>query len=299
MLEVLVLGTAAGGGFPQWNCACPNCQLARAGVLPSRLQSSLAISGNGRDWHLVNASPDVTTQLERCIRPRLAPGAGIRDRPLAGIFLTNADLDHTLGLFQLREGSPLRLTAPEAVRRSLEHGPGLSRVVGAYAGLEWRLAREEWLPVDESGLEVRCVPLRGGEPPRYDQFPASEGSHAVGYLFRNGAAVAGVFPDVAILDAALMSELTGCGRIWFDGTFWDEDELARLTFSTRRARDMGHVPISGESGSLAALSALGPGRVSYLHLNNTNPILRPDSAERRALEAAGLRVAEDGEHAVF
>jgi pyrroloquinoline quinone biosynthesis protein B len=297
LLEVLILGTAAGGGLPQWNCACTNCQLAREGVLPPRLQSGLAVSGNGRDWHLINASPDIGVQLERYLRPRVAL-SGTRSSPVSRIFLTNADLDHTLGLFQLREGGALSLAAPSRVRASLEDGLLLDRVIGPYAEVHWQEASVEWRQVDESGLEVRCVPLRGAGPPRYDAGPA-EGLHAVGYLFRKGGGTVGIFPDVAILDAALLGELAGCTRVWFDGTFWDEEELLRLGFSSRRAADMGHVPISGESGSLATLSKLGPGRVSYLHINNTNPILQPHSTERRAVDEAGLQVAEDGSHFII
>jgi pyrroloquinoline quinone biosynthesis protein B len=218
--------------------------------------------------------------------------------PVASVFLTNADLDHTLGVFQLREGRQLTLTAPAPVRQSLERGLGLSHVVGAYAGLSWLAAPEEWRQVDDSGLEVRAVPLGLTGPPRYDVSSAG-GSHAVGYVFRNGGGSAGIFPDVAFLDAALLAELEACERVWFDGTFWDEDELVRLGFSDRRAADMGHVPISGGNGSLTALSAFGPNRAAYLHINNTNPILRPDSSERAELEKANLRVAEDGEHFVI
>jgi len=293
-----VLGTAAGGGLPQWNCACANCRLVRAGSLAARLQSSVAVSGNGRDWHLVNASPDVATQIERFIRPRLAPGDAARDTPVRSIFLTNADLDHTLGVFQLREGRPLEVTAPAPVRQSLERGLGLSEVVGAYAGLNWLAASGQWRQVDDTGLEVRAVPLEATGPPRYDVSAAS-GTHAVGYLFRNGGAAIGVFPDVAVLGATLIAEIEACERVWFDGTFWDEDELVRLGFSTRRAADMGHVPISGETGSLETLASLGNGRAAYLHINNTNPILRPDSEERKRLESANVRVAEDGGHFVI
>jgi len=295
LLEVLILGTAAGGGFPQWNCACENCRLARIGALPQRLQSSLAVSGNGRDWHLINASPDVCRQLEQFVRPRLKASGEGRDSPVASVFLTNADLDHTLGIFQLREGRPLAVVAPPAVRQSLERGPGLSHVVDAYAGLHWRPAPDEWHAVDSSGLEVRTVPLAGSGPPRYDKEAAS-GMHAVGYVFRKGAATAGIFPDVAVIDDALRAELQACSRVWFDGTFWDQDELVRLGFSTRRAADMGHVPISE---SLPVLSALGPDRVEYLHINNTNPILRPDSEERQRVESANLRVAAEGGHFVI
>lgn len=293
----MVLGTAAGGGFPQWNCACANCRLAREGALAPRLQSSVAISGNGRDWHLVNASPDVSRQMELHIRPRLPAGGTARESPIRGVFLTNADLDHTLGLFQLREGGRLAVTAPAAVRASLENGPALSRVIGAYTEIDWRLASGEWIAADATGLEVRAVPLEGAGPPRYAlQAPAA--GHAAGYLFRDARGTAGVFPDVAMLDGRLRAEIAGCDRVWFDGTFWDGDELVRLGFSKRNAAGMGHVPISGAGGSLALLSALGPHRAAYLHINNTNPVLRPGSVERKALEAAQVRVAEDGEHFV-
>jgi pyrroloquinoline quinone biosynthesis protein B len=292
LLEVLILGTAAGGGFPQWNCACENCHLARAGSLPHRQQSSVAVSGNGRDWHLVNASPDVCRQIEQFIRPRLDAGSGGRDTPICSIFLTNADLDHTLGVFQLREGRPLTVTAPASVRSSLERGPGLGSVLGAYAGIHWLPAPDEWQRVDPSGLEVRTVPLVGSGPPRYDTVAAA-GTHAVGYVFRNSDATVGIFPDVAVIDDALLAELKACDRVWFDGTFWDEEELVRLGFSTRSAADMGHVPIVE---SLPLLSALGPDRAAYLHINNTNPVLRPDSEERKRMESANLRVAEEGGH---
>jgi pyrroloquinoline quinone biosynthesis protein B len=293
LLEVLILGTAAGGGFPQWNCACLNCRLARAGKLPGRLQSSVAVSGNGRDWHLVNASPDVGRQIEQFLRPRLAESHG-RDEPLRRIFLTNADLDHTLGVLQLREGRRLRVTAPAAVRRSLDRGLRMTQVLDAYAGLEWRDAEEEWRAVDDSGLEVRVVPLAGGGSPRYDGERAP-GPHAVGYVFRNGAATAGIFPDVAVLDDALQAELEACDRVWFDGTFWNADELVRLGFSTRDAAAMGHVPMRE---SLPVLARLGPDRAAYLHINNTNPVLRPESAERTAVDAARVRIADDGDHLV-
>jgi pyrroloquinoline quinone biosynthesis protein B len=295
VLEVLVLGTAAGGGFPQWNCACANCRDARAGLLPPRLQSSLAVSGNGRDWHLVNASPDVTRQLERFVWPRRAASAAARQSPVCSVFLTNADLDHTLGLFQLREGDRIRVTAPAAVHASLERGLALDRVLGAYGGVAWSEARVAWQAVDESGLEVRAVKLTGGGAPRYDA-GADAAGHAVGYLFRRGDAMVGVFPDVAQIDAPLRETLAQCDRVWFDGTFWAEDEM--LPLSGRSASAMGHAPIGGDGGSLETLAGLGGNRAAYLHINNTNPILRPDSDERRAVESAGVRVAEDGEHFV-
>jgi len=259
------------------------------------LQSALAISGNGRDWHLVNASPDVARQLESFVRPRVAQDAAARRSPVGRVFLTNADLDHVLGLFQLREGGCLPTTAPSAVRASLERGLAMDRMLGAYAGIEWSLATEDWSAVDGSGLEVRAVPLSGGGAPRYDAGAEVEGQ-SIGYLFRRGAVTIGVFPDVARIDAPLREALAACDRVWFDGTFWAEDEMLALT--GRMASAMGHVSIGGEDGSLAVLASLGEGRAAYLHINNTNPILRPDSDERRAVELAGVRIAEDGEHFV-
>lgn len=255
----------------------------------------MAVSGDGRTWHLVNASPDVSRQIERFLRPRLAPSSASRRSPIERVFLTNADLDHSLGLFQLREGERVDVTATDAVRASLENGLSLGRVLGAYGGIGWRPASGEWQPVDETGLEVRAVPLKS-HPPRYDKDPAV-GIHAIGLLFRSGAATIGVFPDVAGLDESHLAALAPCERLWFDGTFWSEDEMRPL--SGRAASAMGHLPIGDEAGSLRALASFGLDRVSYLHINNTNPVLRPDSAERAVLTRAGARVAEDGEHFVF
>lgn len=291
MLNVLILGTAAGGGFPQWNCACQNCCAARAGKLPARLQSSLAVSGDGQNWHLVNASPDVTRQIEQFVRPKIAPSPDQRQSPIRTIFITNADLDHTLGLLQVREGQTLEVTAPTLIRRSLENGLNLSSTLNVYCGLEWREASTEWRPVDATGLEIKAAPLTGTNAPRYDSTGEGD-SHATGYLFRVGAASIGVFPDVAELTPELVETMSQCDRVWFDGTFWDNDEMLHL--SGRTATQMGHIPIGGGQGSLARLESLG-NKLSYLHINNTNPILRPDSKQRQILEAAGARVAEEGE----
>jgi pyrroloquinoline quinone biosynthesis protein B len=222
----------------------------------------------------------VTLQTERYLPP--SPESPIRASPVAGIFLTNADLDHTLGLFQLREGERLSITAPDGVRAALCDGLRLEEVLGAYGGVAWTEAVAAWTPVAE-GLEVRAVPFPRAEPPRYA--PATGGAHGVGYLFRSGpgAPTLGVFPDVA-----------ECRRVYIDGTFWSDDEMAHLGISSRSAQEMGHLPVGGKRGSLDLLSRQGV-RAVYLHLNNTNPLLLPDSAERLAVAAGGLRVAEDGE----
>jgi len=284
VLEIRILGTAAGGGFPQWNCACQNCRMAREGGLLPRMQSGAAISATGHTWHLVNASPDVSRQIETYL-PR--PHGVARSSPVASIFVTNADLDHTLGLFQLREGNRISVAAPRAVEHSLRDGLGLERVLSSYGGIDWKQAPEHWMSC--GGFEVKSVPLRGGGPPRYHR-DVAEGEHSVGYLFRAEDRMVGIFPDVAILDDDLLVVLSECDHVWFDGTFWSEDEM--LEWNGRTASQMEHVPVEQ---SLPLLSQLGRGRVALLHLNNTNPILRPDSAERKAVIEAGLSIAEDGD----
>lgn len=284
MLEVRILGTAAGGGFPQWNCGCENCRRARAGTLPARMQSGAAVSADGRSWHLVNASPDVARQIEQYLPRPEDPG---RTNPVASVFVTNADLDHTLGLFQLREGNRIAVTAPSPVARSLRGALGLERVLSCYGGVEWTPASEGW--TSHGALEVRCIPLRGAAPPRYDR-DAAGGGHAAGYLFRSDSGTAGIFPDVAILDDSLLAVMSQCDRVWFDGTFWSEDEM--LEWNGRTASEMGHVPIRE---SLHLLARLGRDRVALLHINNTNPILRPDSEEQKAVIEAGVAIAEDGD----
>ncbi|MGC1481734.1 MAG: MBL fold metallo-hydrolase [Chthoniobacterales bacterium] len=297
-MKVVVLGTAAGGGFPQWNCGCPNCADARRGVpgLGSRLQSGLAVSAGDGCWFLINASPDIARQIERFLRPR-ADLPGPRDSPIAGVLLTNADLDHCLGLFALREGPALTVWCPDSTRRALVEGLRLHDVLGSFCGVTWVSSPFVWQPLGP-GLEVRTIALRGADPPRYTANASgqvSEEPQAVGYLFRANpdAGIIGVFPDVAKLDEELLTHLRSCSRVFFDGTFWTADEMVRLGFSDRDAAAMGHVPVSGPGGSLPDLAAL-PGHVSYVHVNNTNPMLRADSPERRAVEEAGLSVADDG-----
>jgi pyrroloquinoline quinone biosynthesis protein B len=263
--------------------------MARASGL-QRLQSSVAVSdGTGR-WHLVNASPDVTTQVERYLRSVDKPA--LRSSPLSEIFLTNADLDHSLGLLLLREGGPLRVTAPDGARQALVEGMRMEAVLSAFCGIEWIEAPGEWREI--GSLHVRAVPLAESTAPRYA--PAASGLHSVGYLFRDTGTgkQAGIFPDVPALNDELLAVLASCDVLLFDGTFWRDDELGCLGISRRTARDMGHVPIAGKGGSLGALAKLRRPACVYLHINNTNPMLDPGSPERREVEAAGLRVAEEG-----
>ncbi len=232
----------------------------------------------------------MTAQVELHLRTGAKPA--LRGSPLRDIFLTNADLDHTLGLLLLREGGLLRVTVPEGARQALCNGVRMDAVLNSFCGIEWIEAVTGWR--DLGPLQVRAVPLAGSAAPRYA--PEASGVHSVGYLFRDSGSgkVAGIFPDVPALDDNLLAVLAACDAVFFDGTFWRDDELDHLGISSRTAREMGHVPISGAGGSLAALAQLRRPACLYLHINNTNPILDPASPERREVEAAGLRVAEDG-----
>ncbi len=300
-MQVRVLGSAAGGGFPQWNCNCANCHGVRAGTLPGRprLQASVALSGDGRRWFLLHASPDVRQQIESF--PPLLPHGCVRGTGLAGVLLTGADLDQALGLLVLREGLAAVVHATAAVRRSLAEGLRLDEVLGCYCPLEWREPPAEPAPLRDagghpSGLHYQAFAVPG-KPPRYSEARAVPSvGDTVGYRFvdeRTGGRLV-FLPSVAAWDDAVAAGVRDCDALIFDGTFWDEDEMVRTGAGSLRAGQMGHLPIGGPDGSLARLAPLAVGRKVYVHVNNTNPILREDSPERMAVEAAGVAVGWDG-----
>jgi pyrroloquinoline quinone biosynthesis protein B len=293
-VRVRILGSAAGGGFPQWNCHCPTCEAARAGVRAQpRTQSSLAIRGGEGPWFLVNASPDARQQLE-ALTPREAEG--VRAPPIAGVLLTDAEIDHTAGLLLLRESqAPVPLFGHEGVERALRSGYPVLAILERYCGVEWHtLEPERPRPLEGSSLAVEPFEA-GGDAPRY-----LNGSdvklQATGLVFRDraGGGVVTYAPGLARLDEGVLSRFAASDLVLVDGTFWRDDELARLGISERSARDMGHVPLSGESGTLEALARLRRPRKVLVHINNTNPILLEDSPEREAVHRAGVEVAYDG-----
>jgi len=289
---VRVLGAAAGGGFPQWNCGCPQCRAVRDGSRPCRplTQSSIVVSADYRRWFLFNASPDLRTQIESfpALRPR-----GLRDSPINTVFLTDAELDHTLGLLLLREAGRLEVCATAAVYETLSQGTSLLRVLEAYTRVAWRRV--------EPGAEM---PLAGGlycrafEVPtdKRSRFGGGDWGSVVGYRItdrRAGRALV-YLPGAQRLPEGVLAMLEGCACLLFDGTCWRDDELIRLGVAGKTSREMGHLPISGAGGSLKRLAPLSIGRKFYIHINNTNPILLEDSPERRAVEENGLEVAVDG-----
>jgi pyrroloquinoline quinone biosynthesis protein B len=293
-MRVRVLGSAAGGGFPQWNCHCGTCEAARAGVRAQpRMQSSLAIRGDEGPWFLVNASPDTRQQLETLAAPQ---ADGVRAPPIAGVLLTDAEIDHTAGLLLLREsGTPVRVFGAAGVERALRQGYPVLEMLERYCGAEWQTLEpgRAW-PLDGSSLTVESFDV-GGDAPRYLNGSDVE-LEASGFVFRDRASggVLTYVPGLARLDDDVLSRFAASDLVLVDGTFWRDDELAQLGISARSAREMGHVPLSGPGGTLEALAGLQRPRKALVHINNTNPILLEDSPEREAVVRAGIEVAYDG-----
>lgn len=298
-MRILVLGAAAGGGFPQWNCRCPVCALAWAGdprVRP-RTQSSLALSGDdGRSWVLLNASPDLRTQI--LATPTLHPTEGARHSPIAEVVLANGDVDHTAGLLSLRERQPFRLHAARATLDIL----AANRIFDVLA--EGIVARQP-LPLDRpvdlaGGLTMTAFPAPGKVPLYMESGmvdPAEtvvEDGRVLGFVFEAGGRRAVCLPNCAAVTPAVLARVRGADVLVFDGTTFTDDEMPRLGLSPKTAARMGHLAIDGPRGSLAGLADIRVGRRIYVHINNTNPILIEGGPERRLVEAAGWEVAHDG-----
>jgi pyrroloquinoline quinone biosynthesis protein B len=295
-VRVRVLGSAAGGGSPQWNCRCEVCEAARAGVRARpRTQSSLAVRGDEGPWFLVNASPDLRQQLATGLDDPTRVD-GVRAAPFAGVLLTDAEIDHTAGLLLLRESAtPVRVFGAAGVERALRVGYPVLPMLERFCGAEWQtLDPDRVQPLDGSSLTVEPFAV-GGDAPRYLDGPDAE-LEAWGFVFRDRAtgAVVTYVPGLARLDDDVVARLAASDLALVDGTFWHEDEIARLGISDRSARDMGHVPLSGAGGTLEVLAGLKRPRTVLVHINNTNRILLEDSAEREAVVRAGVEVAYDG-----
>jgi pyrroloquinoline quinone biosynthesis protein B len=302
-VQVRVLGSAAGGGFPQWNCRCANCDGFRAGTLRAvaRTQASIAVSTDGDRWYLINASPDIRQQINAS--PWLSPRRSPRDTPIHAILLTNAEIDHIAGLLSLRESQPLCLYSTQQVRDwVLESNAVFLGLFRPPTKNPWHVvsttAPQDLIGIDgkESGLRYEAF-LVPGKPPAYLSGLVAESPEAtIGYTIsdvRSGHSLV-YLPAIKQLDAAVKRRLEQCECFFLDGTCWSDDELVRKGLSQKTSLSMGHVPISGPNGSLVHLADLQRARRIYTHLNNTNPLLIEDSPERRVVEAAGWAVAFDG-----
>jgi pyrroloquinoline quinone biosynthesis protein B len=293
-LTAIVLGAAAGGGFPQWNCLCPVCRLAWAGdarVKP-RTQTSLAVSADGERWVLINASPDLRVQLQATplLHPRHAP----RGSPVAGVILTGAEVDQTAGLLSLRERQPFTVHASAETLAAVDANPMFGVLARDVVTQHVIKAGDAFAPVAGIEADVFVVP---GKVPLYleGQNPAlaAETGANVGVELRAGAKRILFVPGAAAVTPGLRERLARADAVLFDGTLFSDDEMIATGTGTKTGRRMGHMPIDGDDGSLVALAGVANRRV-YIHINNTNPILIDGSPERRKVEAAGWQVAEDG-----
>jgi pyrroloquinoline quinone biosynthesis protein B len=293
-LTAIVLGAAAGGGFPQWNCRCPTCRLAWAGdprVQP-RTQASLAVSADGESWLLINASPDLRQQLRQA--KALHPRAATRGSPIKAVLLTGAEIDQVTGLLSLREREPFEICATAATLAALADNP----MFGVLAPeLVTRRAMVPGAPLSfPGGLEAELF-LVPGKVPLYlegdDPDTASETAANVGVEIKAAGARVAYVPGAAAVTPAMMQRLARADVVFFDGTLFQDDEMIATGTGTKTGRRMGHMPIDGRDGSLHALAGIA-GRRIYVHINNTNPILIDGSPQRLQVERAGFEVAQDG-----
>jgi len=313
-MHLRILGSAAGGGFPQWNCGCANCAGVRQNSVrqtrvrqtgasqnnfngKARTQAQLALSADGSLWFLAGASPDLRSQIEatRNLHPRSR-----RDSPIAGIVLASADLDHVLGLLLLREFQPLRVYATPSILEILRDENSMFQMLNRVD------PQAVWSPINmaasfplldaagkDSGLTCEAYALTGRYP-KYVRRKNLKPTEAIAALFfTHGSKRIAYLPAVGRLDDALISKLDGADVLLFDGTFWSDDELIRIDSTSETAHQMGHIPVEE---SLSLLKNVNVGKRLYIHINNTNPILNESSREHRAVRAAGWQVAEDNWH---
>jgi pyrroloquinoline quinone biosynthesis protein B len=293
-LTAIVLGAAAGGGFPQWNCNCAVCRLAWAGDgrVRARTQASLAVSADGERWSLLNAAPDLRAQVQATAA--LHPRGGSRGSPVACVVLTGAEIDQTAGLLSLRERSPFTLIATAATLAAVAGNP-MFGVLAADVVTRRAVAPGERFALG-AGLDAELF-MVPGKLPLYlegeDPDTASESAANVGVELSSGTARLAYVPGAAAVTPALRQRLSRADAILFDGTLYRDDEMIRTGTGEKTGRRMGHMPIDGPDGSLAALDGLSARRI-FVHVNNTNPILVDGSPERARVEAAGWQVAWDG-----
>jgi pyrroloquinoline quinone biosynthesis protein B len=299
-VKIRILGSAAGGGFPQWNCNCFNCNGVRKGSITAtaRTQSSIAVSENGTDWVLVNASPDILAQIRAF--PALQPARAVRDSGICAVLLMDAQIDHVTGLLMLRErGTPMPVHATAEVFADLDTGLPLLKVLGHYCGVTRNLITPDAADFGIAPLEgtrFRAITLDSKAPPysphRNDPHPGDN----IGLEITDSASGKAVFyaPGLGAVSPTVLAAMQRAEVVLVDGTFWTEDEMIALGLSKKPASAMGHLPQSGPGGMIALLDSIGAARKILIHINNSNPILRDDSPERAMLGAHGIEVAHDG-----
>ncbi|MBO0906557.1 pyrroloquinoline quinone biosynthesis protein PqqB [Jiella sonneratiae] len=299
-MRLFVLGSAAGGGSPQWNCCCAVCRLHWAGDerVEPRSQSSIAASADGRNWLLLNASPDLRQQI--VASPRLSPVAGVdetvrRATPIAAVLVTNGDVDHIAGLLTLREKQRFPLYGTAGVLGMVAESPVFQVLDPAFVEKRPVEIGARFEPVPGLSVEIFSVP---GKVPLFmekgEVDVGEESEMTVGVRLSAHGRTAYYIPGCAHLTDQLKARIAGADCLLFDGTLFEDDEMRRAGVGEKTGRRMGHMPIAGEGGSMNAFEGLHIGRRAYIHINNTNPILVKGSDERKAVEAAGWAVTHDG-----
>ncbi|MBO0664201.1 pyrroloquinoline quinone biosynthesis protein PqqB [Jiella sp. MQZ9-1] len=299
-MRLFVLGSAAGGGYPQWNCLCDVCRLywAGDGRVNARGQSSIAASADGRNWLLLNASPDLRGQI--LAAPRLAPAAKAeaddrRATPIGAVLVTNGDVDHIAGLLTLREKQRFPLYGTAGVLAMIADNPVFSVLDPGFVEQRPVTVGTRFEPLPGLEAEIFSVP---GKVPLFMETGevaiGEEGEMTVGVRLSAHGRTAFYIPGCAHVPETLKARLDGADALLFDGTVFVDDEMKRAGVGEKTGRRMGHIPITGEGGSLTAFDGLTIGQKAYIHINNTNPILIAGSPERRAVEAAGWTVTNDG-----
>jgi pyrroloquinoline quinone biosynthesis protein B len=291
-MRALVLGSAAGGGLPQWNCGCSNCSAARTGRLTAQTQSSLAVTGDGTAWIVFNASPDIRAQFTD--NSQLWP-TDLRKSPLHSLILTNGDIDHIAGLLTLREKQQFTLYLTETLDEILTSNSVFQALDPALVSK--RICKlDTWFEISASS-RARLFPVPGKVPLFLEDNEVDTqmlGGQTVGIEFEaNGARLLYV-PGCAAVTPGIETKLDGADVLFFDGTLFQDDEMIAAGLGQKTGRRMGHISMSGKDGSLAALQKFDRLRKIYVHINNTNPVWVEDSQERRHVEAAGWEVGYDG-----
>jgi pyrroloquinoline quinone biosynthesis protein B len=301
-MRITVLGAAAGGGFPQWNCNCRQCAGQRAGSLraKARTQSSIFVQADeGLDGVLFNASPDILAQVRA--NPVLQPARAQRDSAIAGVVLMDGQIDHVTGLFMLRErGAPLPIWCTDEVAEDLTDGNPVLRVLGHFCGVQ-----RSPIPIDGKsfdvpgvpGLRFTALPLASKAAPYSPHRDRPAPGDNIGMLITDLSSGKSVFyaPGLGEISPAVFEAMQSANLVLVDGTFFTDDEMPALGVSAKTARSIGHLPQSGPGGMVEWLDRLPPAtRRMLIHINNTNPILDEDSAERALLQGHGIEVCEDG-----
>ena len=298
-MKIRILGSGAGGGFPQWNCNCNNCKRIRAGEMngKARTQSSIAVSSDNQNWLLINASPDIRAQLEAF--PAIQPKRGLRDTGIKAVLLMDSQIDHTTGFLMLREGKPLDIYCSEMVKQDLTTGFPVFNMLAHYCTVN-----HHTIPIDGSSFTIPAIAdlrfytqaLKSKAPPYSPHRHDPHDGDNIGVIIEQISTGKKVFysPGLGEIEPHVMTAMQTADCLLVDGTFWTEDEMIDLSLSKKKAGEMGHLPQSGKGGIIEILNSVPKARKILIHINNSNPILDEDSMPHKELTKAGIEMAYDG-----